>query len=88
MQYTAFFHSCKNDNFQMKNNDICLIYAQNIECGYTLEPPQLGGSNEYLQSKFWTKNKKRRYTPVNPIFFYIKLGCKGLFNTRTCYHDV
>ena len=34
----------------MKKNDIFLIFAQNIDCGYTLEPPQLGGSNEYPQS--------------------------------------
>ena len=39
MQYTAISHGCKNDNFQMKNCDIFLIFAQNIDCGYTLEPP-------------------------------------------------
>ena len=33
--------SCKNDNFQIKNCDIFLIFAQNIDCGYTLEPPKL-----------------------------------------------
>ena len=41
MQYTAIFHSLKNDNFQMKNCDIFLIFAQNIDCGYTLEPPHV-----------------------------------------------
>ena len=40
VQYTAIFHGCKNDNFQMKIFDIFLIFAQNIDCGYTLEPPQ------------------------------------------------
>ena len=40
MQYTAIFHGCKNDNFQMKNFDIFFLFAQNIDCGYTLEPPQ------------------------------------------------
>ena len=40
VQYTAIFHGCKNDNFQMKSFDIFLIFAQNIDCGYTLEPPQ------------------------------------------------
>ena len=44
MQYTAIFHGCKNDNFQMKNSD--------IDCGYTLEPPHGGGSNEYPRSMF------------------------------------
>ena len=27
-----------------------------------------GGSNEYPQYMFWSKNKKNRYTPANPIF--------------------
>ena len=39
VQYTAIFHGCKNDNFQMKCFDVFLIFAQNIDCGYTLEPP-------------------------------------------------
>ena len=38
MQYLAIFHGCKNNNFQMKNCDSFLIFAQNIDCGYTLEP--------------------------------------------------
>ena len=65
---TAIFHGCKNDNFQMKIFDIFLNFAQNIDCGYTLEPPQRGGSNEYPQSMFWSKNKKNMYTRVNPTF--------------------
>ena len=31
---------------------IFLISAQNIDCGYSLEPPHRGGSNEYPQSMF------------------------------------
>ena len=34
-----FFTAVKNDNFQMKNCDIFLIFAQNIDRGYTLGPP-------------------------------------------------
>ena len=64
----------------MKFFDIFLIFAQNIDCGYTLEPPQRGGSNEYPQSLFWSKNKKNIYTRV-------KVGCKGVFITWTCYPD-
>ena len=52
----------------MKNYNIFLIFAQNIDCGYTLEPPHWGGSNEYLQSMFWSKNKKNMYSRVNPTF--------------------
>ena len=40
MQYTVFFHGCKIENFHMKKCDIYLIFVQNIDCGYTLEPPQ------------------------------------------------
>ena len=39
IQYTEIFHGCKNGNFQMKNCDICVIFAQNIDYGYTLDPP-------------------------------------------------
>ena len=59
---------CKNEKFHWKNFDIFLIFAQNIDCGYTLEPPRRGGSNEYPQSMFWSKNKKNRYTPAFPSF--------------------
>ena len=40
----------KNENFQVKSSDIFHISAQNIDCGYPLEPPHRGGSNEYPQS--------------------------------------
>ena len=32
---------------------IFLILLKNIDCGYSLEPPRWGGSNEYAQSMFW-----------------------------------
>ena len=34
---------------------ISLISAQNIDCGYLLEPPRRGGSNKYPQSMFWAE---------------------------------
>ena len=68
MQYTEKFFSCKNSKFRWKNLDISDILAQNIHCGYTLEPPRRGGSNEYPQCMFWIKNKKIRCTPANPSF--------------------
>ena len=42
----------KTENFQIKKSDIFLISAQNIDCGYSLEPPERGGSNECPQSMF------------------------------------
>ena len=44
--YWKFYHQ-NIENFQIKNSDIFHISAQNIDCGYTLEPPRWGGSNEY-----------------------------------------
>ena len=35
---------------------------------------------------FWSKNKKKVY-PCKPQFYYIKVGCKGVFVTRTCFRD-
>ena len=56
---------CENKNFHWKKN-IFLIFAQNIDCGYMLELPRRGGSNEYPQSMFWSKNKKNRFHPAHP----------------------
>ena len=39
IQYTAIFKNCKNDNFR-RFFYIFLVFAQNIDCGYTLEPPR------------------------------------------------
>ena len=65
--YRNFF-GCKKIKFSLEKNDIFLIFAPNIECGYMLEPPRRGGSNEYPQSMFWSKNKKNRCTPAYPSF--------------------
>ena len=40
----------KIENFQIIIFDIFHISAQNIDCGYSLELPRRGGSNEYPQS--------------------------------------
>ena len=74
------------ENFTSKNwkfSDKKLWYffhisAQNIDCGYSLEPPQQGGSNEYPQSMFLTKNKKNNVYPCKPQFYYIEVGFKGV----------
>ena len=68
MQYTEIFLAVKIESFQLKKIDNFLIFAQNIDCGYMLEPPRRGGSKEYPQFMFWSKNEKNRYTPANPSF--------------------
>ena len=60
---------CKNGNFHWTNFDIFLILAQNIDCGYTLEPP------------------RQKVYPCIPQFYYIKVGYKGVFISRTCFPD-
>ena len=55
------FHLQKTETFQdKKNSDIFQTSAQNIDCGYSLEPPR--------QSMFWAEIRKVMYTPVNPSF--------------------
>ena len=49
---TDNFTTKKNKNFRIKNSNMLHTSAQNIDCGYSLEPPQRGGSNEYPQSIF------------------------------------
>ena len=46
-----------------------MLLLKNIDCGYSLEPPRRGGSNEYPQSMFMSRNKKKTmHTPVNHSF--------------------
>ena len=49
-KYIENFTTKKMENFQIKKSDIFPIPAQNIDCGYSLEPPRQGSSNEYPQS--------------------------------------
>ena len=77
-KYTENFTTKKNENFQTKNSVIFLISAQNIDCGYSLEPPQRGGSNKYPQSMFLSRNKKNNVYPCKPQFYYIKVRFKGV----------
>ena len=60
--YWKFYHK-KTRNISDKNSDIFRIYAQNIDCGYSLEPPRWGGSNEYPQSMVLSRNKKNNVYP-------------------------
>ena len=48
----------KTDIFQIKKKFWYFsISSQNIDYGYSLEPPRRGGSNEYPQSMFLSRNK-------------------------------
>ena len=72
-KYTKKFKT-KNEKFQMKNSDIFLISAQNIDCGYSLEPPRRGGSNEYPHSMFRAEIKKNNVYTCKTQYYYVKSG--------------
>ena len=62
MHYTEIFFSAAKT--VKLSGYIFSYFAQNLDCGYTLEPPRRGGLNKYLQSMFWIKN----VYPVYPSF--------------------
>ena len=63
--YWKFYHE-KTWKIPDTNSDTFHISTQNIECGYSLEPPRRGGSNEYPQSMFLSRNKKNNVDPCKP----------------------
>ena len=65
----------------MKNCDSFLIFAQNIDCGCTLEPPQR------VPSIYVLKQNKKKCIPGKPQFYNIKAGCRGVYISGTCLHD-
>ena len=88
--------------FSDKNSDIFHISAptQNIDCGYSIELPRRGGSNEYHnlcfsrggsneypQSMFLSWNKKNNVYPGKPHFYYIKVGFKRVKIIQVCFRD-
>ena len=73
--------------FRIKNSDIFHISAQNIDCGYSLGPPRRGGSNEYQQSMFLSRNNKSNVYPCKPQFYYIKMGVKWVKIIKACFCD-
>ena len=68
MQYTEILKFLKNENFSV---DIVgfIFCSKHRLLGR-------GGSNEYPQSMFWSKNKKNGYTPANPSFTILKWGSR------------
>ena len=75
-------------HLKKKNSDKKLIFhisAQNIYCGYSLEPPRRGGSNEYQQSMFLSR--KNDVYPCKPQFNYIKVGFTGVKIIKACFRD-
>ena len=74
-EYTEKF-TTKNWKISDKTIWFFHISAQNIDCGYSLEPPRRGGSNEHPQFMFLCRNKKINIYPCKAQF-YIKSGVYG-----------
>ena len=74
---TEYF-TTKKWKFSEKNTDFLNISAQNIDCGYSLEPPQWGISNKYPQSVFLSRNKKNNVYPFKSQFYDVKVVFEGV----------
>ena len=75
-----FFTGVKTIIFRKEEEDIFLIFAQNIDCWYTLEPPHC--DEEVLTSTCNLCLRARTRNNVYPCksqFYYIKVGCKGVY---------
>ena len=61
---------------------IFLISAQNIDCGYSLEPHRRSGSNEYPQSIFWAEMWKISEFFIWKSSFFLVLKFSVYLNRR------
>ena len=77
-KYTLNLTTKKPGNFQIKILICFHISAQNMDFWYSLEPPRRGGSNEYPQIMFLSRNKKNNVYPCKSQFYYITMGFKGV----------
>ena len=72
--YRDFFGYIKMKISPEKKIDILNMFAQNIPCGYTLDAPRQGGSNEYPQCMYWSKSKNEIGISLRIPFLLYKSG--------------
>ena len=77
----------KIESFQIKTLIFFHISAQNIDYGHSLGSPRRGGSNEYPQSIFLSRNKNNNVYPCKLQFYYMKVGFKGVKIIWVCFRD-
>ena len=70
MQSKPFHEKINNLHIKAKifEADMRLCFHYTPSTQWCLYDTRRGGSNEYPQSMFWSKNKKNRYTPAYPRF--------------------
>ena len=78
----------KTESLQINTLIFFHISGQNIDCGYSIEPPRQGGSIEYTQSMFLAEIKQIMYTPLKPQFYNLKVGFKGFKIIQVCFRGV
>ena len=75
----------KPDNFQLKYCDLLSYFSSNHRLRVHVRTASVRRSTQNLC--FRAKVRKYVY-PSKLLFYYIKVGCKGVFITWTCLHDV
>ena len=70
MQYTEIFVAIKMKNFSKKRFNIFLIFAQNIDCGYTLERLAEAVLTSTHNICFGAKIRKIGIPPHIPVLLY------------------
>ena len=74
LHYSAIFHGCKNDYFQMKIFETVFLFL--------LKTYKIVGTSEAVLTSihdlcFRAKIRENVY-PCKPQFYYIKVGCTGV----------
>ena len=59
-----------------------LFLLKNIDCGYPLEPPRRGGSNEYQQCVFWAEIWKMTIVILSVNFQFLEVKFSIYLNRR------
>ena len=81
----AIFHDCKNGNFQLKNCDIYSYFCSKHRSWVHVRTASL--RRFLLVPTIHALEKKKSVYPCSPQFYYIKVGCKDVFITRTFEQD-
>ena len=78
--YSNILKSLPPKKWKFSDKNLCYFsyFCSKHRLWHSLEPPRRGGSNEYPQSMFLSRNKKHNVYPCKPQFLYIKVGIKGV----------
>ena len=86
--YWKFYHQKKKKN-QIKKFWYFSYYCSKHRLWVLVRTasPRRGGSNEYPQSMFLSRNKKNNVYPCKPQYYNIKVGFKGVKIIQACFRD-